>query len=279
MNKYAVIGNPIAHSLSPQIHLAFAKQIKHPIEYIKIEAPLDDFKNTVNLFFATGGKGCNITAPFKERAFALATHHSKAAALAQAANTLTLLADNSLLAENTDGTGLIRDLTQNHRADLNQKTILILGAGGATRGILGPLLAESPTSVVIANRTRLKAEALANAFQPYGDVYALSLNQLAEQHKPFDFIIHASSLGHQDGTLTLPSTLVDEETWCYDLSYGKAAKPFLRWAKKHGAKQALNGFGMLVEQAAAAFHRWEKHYPKTQTVITEYRSSKKGSSL
>jgi len=267
MDHYAVIGNPIKHSLSPTIHREFAKQTQQDIDYIAIESPLDDFNKTLFNFRQQGGKGVNVTLPFKHQAFLLAAPHSDLAKQAFAANTLVFQEDNIIYADNTDGTGLIQDLTHNHNYSLQQKKILLLGAGGSAQGIVCPLLESAPTQLVIANRTPEKALQLAKQFEVYGNVLGRGMNDLNLAAGPYDLIINATSTGLSEQTLNLPSQLICKTTWCYDLMYGKIT-PFLTWAQQHHADNCLDGLGMLVEQAAAAFYLWRGVYPDTQRVIS-----------
>lgn len=263
--QYAVIGNPVEHSLSPKIHAIFAKQTGRSLEYRKILSDIKNFDAAATAFFSNGGKGCNITVPFKQDALALADTVSETAKIAQAVNCLTKQEDGSLQGDNFDGVGLVQDLTHNLRYLICQKKILIIGAGGATRGILAPLLEKAPEAITIANRNADKAIELADNFSEYGNLQAVSLGDIP--HRPFDLIIHATSLGHQGNAPELPAVLVNDDTFCYDLSYGTAANPFLSWARACGAKRCQNGLGMLIEQAAASFYLWHGVYPDTQIKI------------
>ncbi len=269
MDSYAVIGNPVSHSKSPLIHAEFAKQTEQALVYTAIEAPLDNFKETLKAFEASGGKGANITLPFKNQAFALADEHSDSALLAQAANTL-VFRDNIIFADNTDGPGLIQDLTGNHHYSLRQKHVLVIGAGGATKGILGPLLAQAPAHLFVANRTPEKAFALAKQFEMHGEIDGVGLSDI--EKKPFDLIINSTSASITGETLTLPEEIIGHKTWCYDLFYADEPTPFLAWAKQLGAENCLDGLGMLVEQAAGSFYLWRGAYPETKSVIEMLRS-------
>lgn len=265
MDKYAIIGNPVAHSLSPRIQQLFADQMDIEIEYIKIEAPLNAFVETVNQFRDEGGKGCNVTVPFKSEAFALATKVGNNAKLARAVSCLIFHSDHTIFGDNFDGIGLVEDLINHHHYKISQKRILIIGAGGATQGIIGPLLEKAPSEIVVANRTPDKAYALARQFQEHGPIAGIDLNALPSM--PFDLIIHATSLGHLNQLPHLIDGLVAPNTFCYDLSYGKAAEPFLAWAKAQGATEISDGLGMLVEQSAASFYLWHGVYPETKPVM------------
>lgn len=264
MDRYAVIGNPIEHSLSPFIHNEFAKQTQQSLSYEKILAPLDQLAETVQQFMQDGGKGVNVTLPFKEQAFALANKKSDLANQAGASNTL-VFNKGEIFADNTDGTGLVQDLTNNHHYCVRQKRVLILGAGGAARGILGPLLSLAPDKLIIANRTASKAEELATLFSDLGQVSGVGFDELNDE--PFDLMINATSAGLTGNALQLSPQLLSEDSCCYDLMFGSQTTPFLDWAKANNAALCLDGLGMLVEQAAAAFYLWRGVYPDTKSVI------------
>ncbi|PHQ81428.1 MAG: shikimate dehydrogenase [Coxiella sp. (in: Bacteria)] len=271
MDAYAVFGNPIEHSLSPDIHKMFAEQTSQALTYEKIQAPLDDFSATITAFVERGGKGANVTLPFKVQAFQLASKKSQAAIDAQAVNTLVFHDDGTVEGCNTDGMGLIQDLTHNHHYSLRQKRILILGAGGAVRGIVAPLLEQAPDKLVIANRTQAKAMSLAEQFQFMGSIEGRGLDAIDDG--PYDLILQGTSL-RDDQTIALPDTLVGAHTWCYDLNYNREAQtPFVSWAVGRGAQKALDGVGMLVEQAAAAFYIWRGIYPDTSAAIQQFSSA------
>jgi len=265
MDQYAVIGHPIKHSLSPQIHTAFAKQTEQDLTYSTIDAEPDQFKAAIQQFRDAGGRGLNVTLPFKEDAFQLANAHSDLATHCEAANTLAFKEDGVIYADNTDGTGLIQDLTNNHHVSLRQKHILLLGAGGAARGIAAALLKMAPEALIIANRTGSKAVALAEHFDYPGELKGVGL--IAIEPYPFDVIINATSAGLTGSPLELPTEIIGEKTICYDVMYGAQNTPFLDWAKAQGATQYFDGLGMLVEQAAAAFYLWRHVYPETKPVI------------
>ncbi len=267
MDKYAVIGNPVEHSLSPLILQAFAKQTGKSFEYTTIKPPLDGFVSAVRRFQGEGGKGLNVTLPFKREAYHLADQRSAAAKMAQAASVLKFNSDGSIFADNFDGHGLVQDLKVNHHITLAQKNILILGAGGSVRGIIAALIKESPKKILIANRTENRAIELAQDFKPTSHVDGTGLNQL--EAKFYDIIIHATSMGHQQSVLNLPNGLMTEHTCCYDISYGKAATHFLNWAKLQGAQLCFDGIGMLVEHNAAAFYLWFGIHPQTKSVIEQ----------
>lgn len=270
--KYAVMGNPIEHSLSPKIHLLFAEQTHQNISYEKILVPTHGLKEAIQQFRNQGGLGVNITVPFKTEAWQLAQQHSECANIAQAANVLIFKEHGEIYADNTDGLGLLNDLEQNLNIELKNKRILILGAGGAARGILYPLLLRKPQCCVIANRTLSKAEKIATDFSRYGSIQVAEFNDLTQQ--TFDLIINATSAGLESQKLPLPSSLSIEHGCCYDLAYGKAAKSFLQWGGQHGAKLYIDGLGMLIEQAALSFELWRKVKPNSKSVYESLRKRK-----
>ena len=262
-DRYAVIGNPVAHSKSPAIHAEFARATGHDIDYRRIEAPLGGFADAIARFRAAGGKGCNVTLPFKEEAFRLARHVSERARLAQAVNTLRF--DDSF-GDNTDGIGLVRDLTENMGVALRGKSLLILGAGGAAQGVAGALLAAGLARLVIANRTVSKAQLLAERFP---GVVAKGYEALACEH--FDVVVNATSAGLAGESPLLPQGLLDAKTLAYDMVYGRDT-PFLVQARAAGAR-AVDGLGMLVEQAAESFLLWRGVRPATRPVLVKLRGS------
>ncbi|MDA8481790.1 shikimate dehydrogenase [Pseudomonas resinovorans] len=267
-DRYCVFGNPIGHSKSPLIHGLFAEQTGQQLTYEAVLAPLDDFTGCARQFFATG-KGGNVTVPFKEQAYQLAGSLSARAQRAGAVNTLKKLDDGSLLGDNTDGAGLVRDLTRNAGLDLAGKRILLLGAGGAARGVIEPLLAEKPAALVVANRTVEKAEALAQLFADLGPVSASGFDWLEE---PVDLIINGTSASLAGDLPPIsPSLIKPGHTVCYDMMYGKEMTAFNRWAAEHGAARTLDGLGMLVEQAAEAFLLWRGVLPDSAPVLAELR--------
>ena len=267
-DQYVVFGNPIGHSKSPLIHRLFAEQTGQALEYTTSLAPLDDFTAFAQTFFQHG-RGANVTVPFKEQAYRLADTLTERAQRAGAVNTLIRQADGSLRGDNTDGAGLVRDLTVNHGVTLKGKRILVLGAGGAVRGALEPLLAEQPEVIVIANRTVEKAEQLAKEFSDLGPVFASGFDWLEE---PVDIIINATSAS-LSGELPpiLPSLIQPGETFCYDMMYSNEPTAFCRWATEHQAGQSVDGLGMLVEQAAEAFYQWRGVRPESAPVLAELR--------
>lgn len=264
---FAVFGNPVAHSRSPEIHQAFAAQRHQPMDYQRLLSTPVTFARDVQDFFAAGGCGANVTVPFKEDAHDLCSQFSERARMAEAVNTLWM-ENRQLCGDNTDGVGLVNDLRDNLGWPLQQSRILILGAGGAVRGVLAPLLAEKPDAVVIANRTRTKAEKLAERFAAQGQLFACGLNELADQETP-DLIINATSAGLSNQMPDLPQNLVSNATRAYDMVYGDT--PFLQWASRAGMEHA-DGLGMLIEQAAESFARWHGWHPQTRPVIEQLRN-------
>lgn len=258
--QFAVFGAPITHSLSPKIHAAFAAQCAIALEYRAIEAHATDFATTLRDFAACGGAGANVTLPLKSLALTLCASLDASAARAGAVNTM-IRVDNAWHGANTDGIGLVRDLTQRQQLNLQGRQLLMIGAGGAARGVLGPLLDAGLVELVIANRTVEKAQALAQQFNGR----ACALDQLANQGA-FDLIVHASSAGHGDFVRpSWPESLVRNGTALVDLSYGAASKPALAWASELDIV-AFDGLGMLIEQAAEAFYLWHHQRPDTAAV-------------
>lgn len=266
IDKYAVFGNPIAQSKSPFIHTEFAKQTQQKIIYQAILAPVDDFPQTLAAFFKAGGKGANVTAPFKEQAFEACDELSELASLAGAVNTLIRLADGRIRGDNTDGVGLVSDLIQ-HFGDLKGKQVLLVGAGGAARGCIKPLL-ESGVQLTICNRTHSKAEQLAQIFKEFGSVEATPLEALTNE---YDVIINSTSAGLTGKLIVLPESIVSNKTVCYDMSYGAEVTLFNQWAVAQGANKAIDGLGMLVGQAAQSFYLWRGVKPNIVPVLNKLR--------
>ncbi len=269
-DKYAVIGNPIDFSKSPFIHMSFAKSTDQDIEYTKILGPLGGFKETVDQFRSAGGKGINITAPFKLDAFQYATQRSPAAELAGAANALWF-SGHEVMAENFDGVGLVRDVVHNLKHALKGKRVLLLGAGGAARGALLPFLAQDPELLLIANRTPSKAEELkdiaAKNKSARTDVRALAFSELTGMQ--FDVVFNATSASLRSELPAIPATVFGPESLAYELAYAKGLTPFLRLAQNAGVRHLADGVGMLAEQAAEAFAWWRGVRPETRDVIRE----------
>ena len=268
-DQYAVMGNPIGHSKSPRIHTLFATQTKQFMEYRAIQVESGGLAAAIDDFRAAGGRGLNITVPFKQDAWVYADILSARAERAGAVNTLLFRDSGEAFGDNTDGVGLLRDLGVNHGIELSGKPILLLGAGGAARGILQPLLAASQATLVIANRTSAKAAELALMFGDLGSVFGCGFTELVRRH--FDVIIHATAAGLNDQVPPLPDDVLAPGGGCYDLMYGDRPTAFVRWGQEHGAAQALDGLGMLVEQAAESFYLWRGVRPETQPVIARLR--------
>ena len=268
--RFVVVGNPIAHSRSPEIHQAFAAQFGLQISYERALVPPGSFAEFATDFFAADGHGMNITVPFKGDACAIADHLDPAAEAAAAVNTLSIEGGN-LVGYNTDGIGLIADLTTRHATPLAGANVLLLGAGGAARGVLGPLLEAQPKSIAIANRTPAKATALAQQFASRAQHLGVTLSATDLQHLPgaSDVIISSMAAGHDGTDLDLAAGIA-EGAFCYDMNYGATAS-FARWAAAHGAAGVADGLGMLVEQAAAAFSIWLDEQPHTDPVLASLR--------
>ncbi|MDX5328260.1 MAG: shikimate dehydrogenase [Marinobacter sp.] len=269
---YAVVGNPISHSKSPRIHSLFACQTGEPVEYTAIQAPIDEFSGTVRHFFERGGKGLNVTVPFKEQAWTLADHRTPRAEKAGAANTLFLDQENELVADNTDGVGIVRDLQNNHGVALKGLKVLVLGAGGAVRGVIGPILAEQPAELTIANRTVAKAEALVRLFAKDAGATVLSACGFEAPDQPFDLIINGTSASLQGDLPPVSANVIGPATVVYDMMYSLQTTTFNQWALDNGAHRVHDGLGMLVEQAAESFFVWRGVRPETAPVIEELRT-------
>jgi shikimate dehydrogenase len=269
VDQYAVMGHPISHSRSPRIHSLFAQQTGQSLVYTAMDVEPSDFESTVSRFFSEGGRGLNITVPFKERACAMAAVQSAEVAGSGAANTLLLDSRGFLRAENTDGVGLLTDLKKNHGANLAGARILLLGAGGAVRGVLPALLAEAPEQICILNRSFEKARLLAEQFNGPIDLRAIEPGDPLSH--AFDFVINGTSAGIGGLVPEVPAGALHEGTWCYDMMYGCGETAFQKWARMAGAREALDGLGMLVEQAAKAFSLWRGITPQTEPVIALLR--------
>jgi shikimate dehydrogenase len=267
--RFAVVGNPIKHSRSPLIHAAFARQCGIDLEYRALRVEIGDFVRAARAFFEAGGSGLNVTVPFKEEAFALAETCTARAQRAGAVNTLWPDADGVLHGDTTDGLGLMRDICDNLGWTLRGQRVLILGAGGAVRGLLEPLLQEAPASVHIVNRTVPRALRLAQEFATLGRLSAGAYDDLGG--RDFDLVINASSAGLGGDGPPLPATAIHERSCCYDLIYGAEPTPFMRWAAHHAVWAVSDGLGMLVEQAAEAFRVWHGCRPETGPVIQQLR--------
>jgi len=269
-DNYAVIGNPISHSKSPLIHTEFASQTEQDIEYTAIEVPLDGLQSSLKqLRDILKFKGLNITVPFKEQAWQLVENKSDRAIRAGAINTIVFNEDGSMYGENTDGIGLCQDLTVNHGVSIKDKRILLLGAGGAARGVIEPLLSYQPAELFIANRTTSKAAQLAAIFAELGPVQTGGFADIQAQ---FDVVINATAASLKGEVPPLPDNLLADNACCYDMMYSNKDTAFVTWAKTHGAAKSIDGLGMLVEQAAEAFSLWRDIKPETSPVIEMIRN-------
>ena len=268
-DEYAVMGNPITHSKSPQIHSLFASQTRQNIRYRAIQVDPGGFAQAVGNFFAAGGKGLNITVPFKQEAWQLADSLSERAQLAGAVNTFKQTEQGTLLGDNTDGIGLFRDLTVNLGMNLNDKKLLLVGAGGAARGVIAPLLDARPGEFFIANRTVDRAQELVEHFAHRGEIHAVGFEEL--EPIAFDIVINATSASLAGELPPLSAKCVAGAEIVYDMMYGAAPTTFMLWAKQAGAKRISDGLGMLVEQAAESFYIWRGINPETAPVIQVMR--------
>lgn len=267
-DSYAVFGNPVEHSRSPEIHARFARQTGQDISYGRQLVAVDGFETAADGFFAMGGKGLNITLPFKVDAYHYARRLTERARRAGAVNTLARQGD-TILGDNTDGAGLMRDITVNLGWSVEGATVLLVGAGGAVRGVLGPLLSLGPKSVTIVNRTAGKAEHLAGEFSDLGPVRGCGFSALSGDS--YDLIINGTSASLAGDLPPLPETAIQAETRCYDMMYGAEPTVFLHWASDRGASAVADGLGMLVEQAAESFMLWRGVRPETAAIIEELR--------
>ena len=263
LDQYGVVGHPVGHSLSPFIHGMFARETGQRISYRLYDVPPAEFHERVRAFFAQGGRGLNVTLPHKIAAVDVAHELTPRAAHAAAVNTLAARADG-ILGDNTDGAGLVRDLCDNLGVAITRRRVLVIGAGGASRGILGPLLGLAPEVLVIANRTPQRAQALAAQFTELGVVRGVGF---AELDQPFDLIVNATSASLAGELPPFPPTVIGPQTVCYDLAYGRSATAFIEWANLQGCMRALQGWGMLVEQAAESFRLWRGIRPDTAQVL------------
>ena len=279
MDKYAVIGNPIAHSKSPQIHSYFAQQAEQQLMYEALLSPIDKFEETVGEFIKGNGKGLNVTVPFKQEAFELADELSDYAKNAGAVNTLVFREDGSIYGTNTDGIGLVRDLVENHQSLIQGKRILLLGAGGAVRGVMQPLLMQMPTQIFIANRTPERAFELAADMQGLtaqlseSSPCELSGGGFADIQGEFDLIINGTAASLQGIMPPIPESCLAAGVHCYDMMYGGRPTAFENWCEDQGAAKVMNGLGMLVEQAAESFSIWRNKMPDTKPVLEAMRIS------
>jgi shikimate dehydrogenase len=269
-DRYAVIGNPVSHSKSPAIHAAFARATGHELAYEAILAPLDGFRATVGSFRAAGGKGANVTLPFKLEAFALANETTERARAAHAVNTLSFAGD-TVRGDNTDGVGLVRDIEVNLGVSIAGKAVLVMGAGGAARGVLGPLLERRPAVLALANRTPDRAIELARRFADQGAVTGGGYEALGGHR--FDIVVNATAASLAGDLPPLPASAFGDGALAYDMMYGSEPTPFLRWARQQGVAHLADGLGMLVEQAAESFFVWRAVRPGTAPVIAMLRAT------
>ena len=265
-DPYGVVGHPIAHSWSPFIHGLFSRETGQAMSYRLYDFSPDEFHERTRAFFREGGRGLNVTLPHKIAAVDVADDLTSRAAHAGAVNTIAVRNDGTLLGDNTDGTGLVRDLCDNLGVVITHRRILMIGAGGAARGVMAPLLALSPTELVIANRTSERAETLAKAFDKLGKTQGVGFRYV--QGGPYDLIINATSASLSGDLPPMSNSVVGTETVCYDMAYGKTDTPFVQWSLKHGCARAVQGWGMLVEQAAESFRVWRGVKPGTASVLT-----------
>jgi shikimate dehydrogenase len=268
-DQYGVFGHPVGHSWSPFIHGLFARQTGHEIVYRLYDVPLEQFRRRAIEFFTSGGLGLNITVPLKQAAAEFATELTPRAERAGAANTLAKQGEK-ILGDNTDGAGLVRDLRDNLSIDVANRSVLILGAGGATRGVVAPLLSLAPAEIVIANRTAARARTLAEMFSDLGSVRGCGFDELGERE--FDIVVNATSTGLQEEMPAIPAHVVGRGTFCYDMMYGKQETPFTRWSRQRGCARVEKGWGMLVEQAAESFLLWRGVRPQTGPVLAALTS-------
>ncbi len=271
IDQYLVLGNPVAHSKSPLIHRRFAAQTGENIHYDRRLVETGTFENAIRTMQREGISGANVTVPFKEEAYRIADELSNRADRAGAVNTLTFHSDSSIHGDNTDGAGMVRDIIENHGQVLQSKHILILGAGGAVRGVLKPVIDQQPRSITIANRTVARAEQLRDLFTGEFEINAGDFASLAGHR--FDIVINGTSLGLRGEVAPVPDGVLTEAAVAYDMMYGEGSRPFREWARSRGAIIALDGLGMLVEQAAESFYVWRRIRPQTLKIIEQIRAS------
>ncbi len=267
IDRYGVMGYPVSHSRSPVIHRLFALQTGQNLQYELLQVAPDKLQNAVRQFQRTGGKGLNITVPHKAEVARIVDQMSERASRAGAVNTL-VFQDGDIFGDNTDGVGLIRDLITNLGIQLRDTNVLILGAGGATRGIIAPLQESDVASVTIANRTLSKARDMVTLFKSSGSITACTFDEVSGQ-RSYGLVINATSAGVKGDSPPYPEAAISKETFCYDLSYGLTPTPFSRWAAERGAMRSVMGWGMLVEQAAESFHLWRGVRPDTVSVLKQ----------
>jgi len=272
VDRYAVVGNPVAHSLSPKIHAEFARQTGQQLSYQAIELPRDGFASGIADLQRQGFRGLNVTVPFKREAWELCDSLSDRAETAGAVNTLMLQADGSIHGDNTDGVGLVRDLVHNLEIEIEGQDVLLLGAGGAARGVLEPLLARSPARLTIANRSLDRAIALAGDFTSFGKIEVVAYTQLSNEK--FQLIINATAAGLSQQLPPIPASLLNPAGVCYDMMYNlDKATNFVEWSASRGVEKSFDGLGMLVEQAAEAFFLWRGLRPDTRKLMSMLRAA------
>ena len=266
---FAVVGNPVNHSKSPEIHAAFGRAVGITLTYERMHVDIGGFEQAIDNFAANGGRGLNITTPFKGDAWRYVDELSPRATSAEAVNTIRF-DDTGSFGDNTDGIGFMRDLSVNHGCDVVGRRVLVLGAGGAVQGIVGYFMEKDPASVVVANRTVDRAAALVQRVKGSGNnpLFAMGLDALGAEAS-FDIIVHATSAGLSGHRPAVPASVIGVDSVAYDIAYGEAARPFLSWCEQNGARRCVDGVGMLVEQAAESFHVWHGVRPPTAEVITE----------
>jgi shikimate dehydrogenase len=271
-DQYGVIGHPVSHSWSPFIHGLFAKETGQNLSYRLYDVSPEEFRVGIGQFFEGGGRGLNVTVPHKRAAAEICNELTPRAERAGAANTLVLQEGHTLLGDNTDGAGLVRDLRDNLGVAVADQRVVILGAGGAARGVLGPLLALDPAQIIVTNRTAERARELAAEFTDLGPVRGCGFDEL--QAQPADLVINATAASLKGELPGIdPRIVAGSETVCYDMAYGKGDTPFVHWAREHGCQRAFKGWGMLVEQAAESFWLWRGVRPSTTTVLAVLRGT------
>ncbi|MFD2179122.1 shikimate dehydrogenase [Veronia pacifica] len=273
-DRYLVVGNPIQHSKSPFIHTEFAKSTGEQLVYDKQEVAIGNFTDFMTAFFSEGGKGCNVTVPFKEEAFHFASELTERAELAGAVNTLKRLEDGRILGDNTDGQGLVADLLANN-VTLKGSRILLIGAGGAAKGVILPLLAHQPESITVTNRTAEKASALVEQFSVYAERYQsdVAAIEMAQATQSYDLIINSTAASLSGEYPAIPTEAIDNGTVVYDMAYGQGETSSNQWANSQGASKTIDGLGMLVGQAAESFYLWRGIRPEVKTVLIALRQS------
>lgn len=272
IDQYVVFGNPIGHSKSPFIHTLFARQTNQSLSYVTRQAPVGGFVESATEFFSQGGKGCNVTVPFKEDAFQFADRLTERAQLAGAVNTLKKLDDGEIIGDNTDGEGLVQDLLQ-YQVPLEGARILVIGAGGAARGVIKPLLDQFPKSIVVTNRTFTKAKKLEEMFKEFGDIHAVPMEDIKTS---FDVVINSTSASLSGDLPTISSSIFTSTTVSYDMMYGQGLTAFNQWAKDNQVVNTYDGLGMLVGQAAESFLVWRGLRPGAKQVLRELRKNLEG---